>query len=204
MHRGACRRRARIRASAACAQARHAYVRKSSAQGTTRRHAMWHARGARRRHSILEHASPVLGSDLGKKVDPGEARPARARPGTPGGAGRGALVSAPKRPCQPWLADHLSIMVCSSWCCIAVSLEFSVYLLNRPNGHYLDIQICAICAVGQLLIARPLLFQPCARAFSASRQQAATPEAGLPHLIQPCCRRAEGACARAHPNARRQ
>ena len=62
---------------------------------------MRHARGARRRHSILEHASPVLGSDLGKKVDPGEARPARARPGTPGGAGRGALLKSPSAPANP-------------------------------------------------------------------------------------------------------
>ena len=49
------------------------------------------ARGARRRHAILEQASPVLGSGLGQKVrrvarvrDPVEARSARAGPRRPG------------------------------------------------------------------------------------------------------------------------
>ena len=55
-------------------------------------------RPARRRHAILEHASPVPGSGLGKICqagdrDPGEAGSARARLGAPGGAGRGALIS---------------------------------------------------------------------------------------------------------------
>ena len=57
------------------------------------------ARGARRRHAILEQASRILGSGLGQKVrrvardrDPVEARSARARPAAPGGAGRGALI----------------------------------------------------------------------------------------------------------------
>ena len=71
-----------------------------------RRHTMRHAW---RRNAILEHASPVLRSGLGKIGQPGDPeiapRSARARPGAlggarraaqnlPGGVGRGALVSA--------------------------------------------------------------------------------------------------------------
>ena len=93
---------------------------------TARRHAMRLAHGARRQHAILEHASPVLGSGLGKigqaaeaddnltrDRDQVQARSARARPGAPvgagrgaliatGGAARGALISVPERPCRPW------------------------------------------------------------------------------------------------------
>ena len=74
-----------------------------------------HAVSAARRHAILDHASPVLGSglgEIGQAVDPGVVT--RAKPGPPGrgpgrpgaqGAGRSAgceaLVSAPERPCQP-------------------------------------------------------------------------------------------------------
>jgi len=80
-----------------------------------RKHAILHERGARRQNAILEHADPVLGSALGKigqgSTGDGDAL---AKPGAlggagrgalilPGGAGRGALVSAPQRPCQPWL-----------------------------------------------------------------------------------------------------
>ena len=70
-------------------------------------------RGARRRDAILEHASVVLGSALGKIGQAGDPGVVQARPGAlgdagrgalilPGGAGRGALISAPQRPCQPW------------------------------------------------------------------------------------------------------
>ena len=86
-----------------------------------RKHAILHERGARRRNAILEHAGPVLGSNLGKigqgSTGDGDAQ---ARPGAlggagrgalilPWGAGRGALVSAPQRPCQPWLRSTRSM-----------------------------------------------------------------------------------------------
>ena len=90
-----------------CAQVRRAYARKRSARCSVLMHAILHTRGARCRHAILEHASPVLGSGLpvdkiGQAGDPGIVT--RAMPGRPGrgpgrGApishGRGALVSAP-------------------------------------------------------------------------------------------------------------
>ena len=91
------------------------------------RRAMKHARGARRRHSILEYASPILGSGLvkiGQAGDPGivtSPGPRGPAPGTPGDAGcrallwpggvwRGALFSAPPRPCQP-CARALALML---------------------------------------------------------------------------------------------
>ena len=58
------------------------------------RDAILHARCALRRNANLEHASPVLGSGLGKigqAGDPGIGTPGRG-PGALGGAGRGALI----------------------------------------------------------------------------------------------------------------
>ena len=77
-----------------------AYARERSERCTARRHAIRHGRGARRRHAILEHASPVLGSGLGKigqAGDPGivtrtKPNPPGRDPGAPG-AGREALIS---------------------------------------------------------------------------------------------------------------
>ena len=88
--------------------ARRAYARKRSARGAARRDAILHARGARRRNEILEHASPVLGSGLGKIVqagDPGTVTPRRGawRSGARGAdfvRGRGAR-GAGQRPPAP-------------------------------------------------------------------------------------------------------
>ena len=68
-----------------------------------------------------------------------------------------------------------------------------LYLLNRPNGHYLDTQICGICAIGQLLIARPFLFLALRSGFlrqspagSYTRGRPPTPD---PALLSACGRR---------------
>ena len=79
-----------------------------------RAQAVRHARVARRRHELLEHASPVLGSGLGKigqAGDPGVVTSPAGPPGrgprrsgargagaliSPGGSGRGALSSVPQ------------------------------------------------------------------------------------------------------------
>ena len=109
--------RAASRAGAAhvCAQARRAYVRKRSARGTARRHAMSHVRGARRRHGILEQGSRSL-SEIGRRATrgsrtgrnsgrPGEARGARGC-GMRGadfelGRGRRGARGACQRPQEP-------------------------------------------------------------------------------------------------------
>ena len=90
-------------------------MRVSEARAGPCRHAKRHARGVRHRHAILEDASPVLGSGLGKTGQagdpgevPGEARGARW-PGAWGAdfaRGHGALGAgqrsrAAERPCQP-------------------------------------------------------------------------------------------------------
>ena len=79
---------------------------------------MLHARGALLLNVILEHASPVLGSGLGKIGQVGDQGTlARARPValggaghgqliSPGGAGHGALFSAPPAP-LPTLLQQL-------------------------------------------------------------------------------------------------
>ena len=68
---------------------RRTYTRR--AMRAARRDAILHARGARRRNEILENASPVLGSGLGKIGQPGDrgiVTPRRG-PGRSGARGEG-------------------------------------------------------------------------------------------------------------------
>ena len=92
--------RMRARVARICAQAQRAVP----------RDAILHQRGAQRLpRAILEHASPVLGSGLSKIGQTGDLGIVTPRRGRGRGArgtgfvwGRGALVSPPQRPCQPW------------------------------------------------------------------------------------------------------
>ena len=71
-----------------CVLARRSYAR---SRGAARRDAILHARGAQRRNKIFEHASPVLGSVLGKigqVSDSGIVTPRRGR-GRQGARGAG-------------------------------------------------------------------------------------------------------------------
>ena len=112
---GAVRRsRMYVRSSCVCTRAQHhslsrrlslrAASRAGAARvcGLARRHAILYARGAHRRNAIFEHDSPVLSLDKpGHASDPRNLD-ARARPGKPGGAGRGALISSGgAKPCNP-------------------------------------------------------------------------------------------------------
>ena len=84
-----------------------------------RRHVRLQERRAQRRNEILEHASPVLGSDLGKigqAGDPGILKPGRNLGRSPlGGAGRGALIlprGAGRWPGQRPLAPLPTLLEC--------------------------------------------------------------------------------------------
>ena len=122
--------------------ARRAYARKRSARGAARRDAILHARGARRRNEILEHASPVLGSGLGKIVqagDPGTVTPRRGawRSGARGAdfvRGRGARGAGqrPQRPCQPWTKHLVLNILCRR---PRSSVHNTLYLLARISAQ---------------------------------------------------------------------
>ena len=58
-----------------------AHARKRGARGAALRDAILHARGAWRRNEIPEHASPVLGSGLGKLGQAGDPGIVAPRPG---------------------------------------------------------------------------------------------------------------------------
>ena len=81
--------------------AQRAYAHKRGARMRARKHAILHERCARSRNAILEHASPVLGSSLGK-IGQGSTGDGDAHcPGETGGAqGRGAR-GAGQRPPAP-------------------------------------------------------------------------------------------------------
>ena len=73
----------------------------------TRSHAILQERGARCRNAILEHASLVLGSGLGKigqAGDPGIVKPGRDQ-GRSGARGAGHWSAPPSAPANP--DDHL-------------------------------------------------------------------------------------------------
>ena len=101
-----------------------------TARVCARMHATLQERCARRRNAILEHASPVLGSGLGKTGqpgDPGIVRPGRCR-GCSGARGTGCLFcpGALGAGSMPFLSHQLSkyIYQLGTKCCLKAAYEF--------------------------------------------------------------------------------